>query len=371
MHIVPSLDETGGMERVLTNGLLHTDASRICSMVCCVIERGELADKLDQAGIPVWVVSKRNRWDVLYPWRLAALLRAQQVDVVNSYSGVYRDGCLAGLLARVPVIVHTDHGRFNSDSTWTQWNHRFFSRFRDKVIGVSNGVGEFLIREVGISPHKVMTIYDGIDIGAFNNQLDCNAKLHELGLPEDHSLVGIIGRMVPIKDHQTFFRAARLVLQKVDKVVFVVAGDGPLEAYLRELVDELEISDKVHFLGFRDDVPELMHMFDLVVASSEYESFSLVLAEAMACGKAVVATRVGGIPEVVEDDVTGILVPHKNPEALAQSIVELLKDPARLRAMGQAGRTRVEELFSIEAMVRSYEDLYTSLLGQKGLVTHG
>ena len=371
MHIICNLDSDGGMENILVDGLLRMDLERVRPMVCCVVEKGigGLAARLEKDGIPVWIISKRGRWDLAYPWRLARLLKDQQVDVVHSYSGVYRDGCLAALLARVRVIVHTDHGRFYPDRRWTRWNHRFFSRFRDRVIGVSNSVGEFLIDEVGIAPDKVMTIYDGIDLAVYRKFVDRTAKLHELGLPTECLVVGMVSRMVPVKDHKTFLKAARLVVEAVPKAHFVLVGDGPLEADLKNEVEELGISTHVSFLGFRKDIPELMRLFDLIVLSSLHESFSLVLAEAMACEKAVVATRVGGIPEVVEDGVTGLLVPPREPESLARSIVELLTDPPRRKAMGLAGKARVEERFSIETMVCSHEALYESLLEQKGLLS--
>ncbi|MCH7664250.1 MAG: GT4 family glycosyltransferase PelF [Chloroflexi bacterium] len=222
-----------------------------------------------------------------------------------------------------------------------------------------------MVSEVGIAPQKVMTIYNGIDIAAYGKAVDRTAWLRMLSVPLDSLVVGMVGRLVPVKDHKTFFQAARLVLDALPTVRFLVVGDGPLESELKNDVQELGISNEVSFLGYRDDIPELMSLFDLAVISSLHESFSLVLAEANACGKAVVATRVGGIPELVEDGVTGILVPPKEPELLARAIVDLLQDSSRRQAMGLAGRARVEERFTIEKMVRSYESLYESLLEKK------
>ena len=365
MHVLPALDADGGMQKVLTDALLHFSGQRFQHEVCCLIEKGELGTRVEIAGVPVFLETKKTWWDYSLPVRLMRLFKRRRTNVVHSYSGVYRDGCLGALLARVPVIVHTDHGKFYPDSRWTRLNHRFFSRFRDRVIGVSNGIGDFLVSEVGIAPQKVMTIYNGIDIAAYGKAVDRTAWLRMLSVPLDSLVVGMVGRLVPVKDHKTFFQAARLVLDALPTVRFLVVGDGPLESELKNDVQELGISNEVSFLGYRDDIPELMSLFDLAVISSLHESFSLVLAEANACGKAVVATRVGGIPELVEDGVTGILVPPKEPELLARAIVDLLQDSSRRQAMGLAGRARVEERFTIEKMVRSYESLYESLLEKK------
>lgn len=367
MHILPFLDKDGGMEKVLVDGLLNTDSERVDSMVCCVMERGELADRLEQGGIPVRVLSKRSRWDISYPLRLARLLKDQQVDVVHTYSGVYRDGCLAAHLANVPVNIHTDQGRFYPDNWKIRWTHRFMTRLRDQVISVSKELKDYLVNEVGLPPEKVTVIYNAVDTNAKSSSRNTNALRYELGLSRDRLTIGIIARLVPVKDHGTLLKAAGRVLTAVPQARLLIVGDGPLRAELEALTKILRISDHVLFLGHRNDVPDLLALMDVVVLCSLHEGSSLTLLEAMAAGRAVVATAVGGNPELILDGVTGLLVPARSPEALADAVVTLLRDPALRASMGEAGRARVKKYFSIEAMVQSYENLYESLFKQKGL----
>ena len=368
MHIIPSLDSSGGMENILVKGLLHSDAQKYRHTVCCVIEEGGLANRLRKAGIDVFVSSKRNRWDLSYPFRLASMLRKYQVDVVHTYSGVYRDGCLAARLARVPVNVHSDHGRFYPNQRRARWTHRFMTGFRDEVVCVSEDLRAFLIQDVGIPAEKVSVIYNGVEANAHRALSSPDVLKRNLGLAEDCLTVGIVGRLVPVKNHRVLLEAIPSVLAAVPKVRLLVVGDGPLRQDLEALAEDLKISDRVLFLGHRSDVPELLCIMDVVALSSLHEGNSIALLEAMEAGRPVVATAVGGNPELVVDGVTGLLVPPGEPEPLARAIVELLKDGPRRRAMGIAGRARVEKHFSIDAMVRSYESLYESLLRRKGLL---
>jgi sugar transferase (PEP-CTERM/EpsH1 system associated) len=358
------------MEQVLVNGLLHTDLERVRPMVCCVIKRGMKADRVEKAGIPVFIETKRGRGDLTFPLRLAQLLKSQRVDVVHTYSGVYRDGCLAARLARVPVNLHTDQGRFYPADSWKlRLTHRFMTRLRDRVISVSKELKDYLVNEVGLPPEKVTVIYNAVDCNASHPSGNPDDLRHELGLNDDCLVVGIVGRLVPVKDHGTLLKATARMFAAVPQVRLLVVGEGPLRAELEALARELQIVDRVMFLGHRNDVPDLLPLMDVVALSSLHEGSSLTLLEAMAAGRAVVATAVGGNPELVLDGVTGLLVPARSPEALADAIVTLLRDPALRASMGQAGKNRVKEHFSIETMLQSYESLYQSLLERKGLLT--
>jgi sugar transferase (PEP-CTERM/EpsH1 system associated) len=366
MHVLPYLDVDGGMEKVLVDGLMHTNRKRVYPMVCCLQEKGGRAPQLEEVGIQVFVEPKRGRRDWAFPLRLAKLLKSRRVDVVHTYSGVYRDGCLAARLARVPVNLHTDQGRFYPADSWKlRLTHRFMTRLRDRVISVSKELKDYLVNEVGLPPEKVTVIYNAVNCNPSHPSGNPDDLQHELGLNDDCPVVGIVGRLVPVKDHGTLLKATARMFAAVPQVRLLVVGEGPLRAELEALARELQIVDRVMFLGHRYDVPNLLPLMDVAVLCSLHEGSSLTLLEAMAAGRAVVATAVGGNPELVLDGVTGLLVPARSPEALADAIVTLLRDPALRASMGQAGKNRVKEHFSIETMVQSYESLYRSLLEQK------
>jgi sugar transferase (PEP-CTERM/EpsH1 system associated) len=366
MHILPFLDVDGGMEKVLVDGLLRTDLQRVFPMVCCLEEKGGRAAQLERVGIEIFVESKRSRMDWAFPLRLAKLLKDQRVDIVHTYSGVYRDGCLAARLAGVPFNVHTDQGRFYPDTWKIRLTHRLMTKLRDKVISVSKDLKDYMINEVGIPSEKVVVIYNAVDCNHSHSFTQSDDLRHEFGLINGHPVVGIIGRLVPVKDHSTLLKASVKVFASMPEAKLVIVGDGPLRSELNDTTRELRISDRVLFLGHRNDVPDLLPLMDVVVLCSLHEGSSLTLLEAMADGKAVIATTVGGNPELVEEGITGLLVPPRSPEALADAILTVLHDPTLRLSMGRAARARVRNYFNIEDMVRVHEELYTSLLEQKG-----
>jgi glycosyltransferase involved in cell wall biosynthesis len=189
----------------------------------------------------------------------------------------------------------------------------------------------------------------------------------ELGIAPDVLLVGSVGNVRPAKDYQTLLRTAHRVKAVVGpKVKFVVAGQRtrPLFDELESLQRELQVEDTVEFLGFRDDVPDLLRALDLVLLSSAHEGFSLVAVQAMATGLPVVSTRCGGPEEIFTHEEEGLFCPPGDPEALADAILRLREDPILRRSMGEKGRETAEKRFSQDAMVNAYEDLYRTVLGR-------
>jgi len=183
-------------------------------------------------------------------------------------------------------------------------------------------------------------------------------KRKELGLPEEGPVIGTVGRLVPIKGHEWLLKAAPRVLAEFPHATFVFLGEGPLLGQLQQLAAGLGISGHVMFMGARQDVPECLAAFDLFAFPSINEGMGRALIEAMAVGVPVVATRVGGIPDVVADGETGLLVPARDETALADALLKLLRDPARRQAYGQAARRSMDERFDVKAMVRAIDRLY-------------
>lgn len=366
-HVVLSLDLDGGLEKVLVDALLRFDARRVSSIVCCVEQRGAQASAVEAAGVPVHVVAKHWRADPFVPWRLARLFRAEGVAIVHSYSGVYRDGSLAGLLARVPVLVHTDQGRLYPDTWWTRWTHRTLSRVRDRVVAVSEDLCQYLAMRVGVPANRLVVIGNAVDPTVYDGTGGRPRFRESLNVPAGAACVGIVARLVPVKDHRTLLRAAARVFHEAPDSCLLVVGDGPLRGDLERLARELGIAGRTRFLGHRTDVPAILPALDLFVLSSLHEGISLTLLEAMASGLAVVATRVGGTPEVVVDGHTGLLVPPGRPGLLADAIIRLLRDPRLRMEMGKAGQARVYERFGVQAMVEAYQRLYEGLARAKGI----
>jgi glycosyltransferase involved in cell wall biosynthesis len=220
-----------------------------------------------------------------------------------------------------------------------------------------------VVQRERLTEKKIEVIYNGLNLAPYQNSNNGKELRNGLGIDDHIPLVGMIANFnFEIKGHRYFLEAAKTVLEKIPNVEFLLAGDGPLRHHYEELTHELGLKEKIHFLGERNDVPTILSNLSISVLSSTSEGLSNVILESMAAGKPVIATNVGGSPEMVIDDVTGYLVPPGDSQAMAKAITELLRDPDKAITMGVAGKKLVGEKFSIKAMVESYENLYKSLM---------
>ncbi len=302
--------------------------------------------------------------------RLAAFLRRERVAILHTHlfepSVV---GLLAGVVARTPLRVMTRHYsdyHTRIDKRWHVRLDRLCTRLASGVIAVSRHTADHLLEAEGAPHEKVHVVTNGIDFERVKpSGPGAAARVREeLGL-DGVPLLLVPARLHAEKGHRYLFEALPQLRRRLEgRFAVLVAGEGSYESVYRREVEALGCQDLVHFLGFRRDMPDLMAAADVVVLPSVAEAFGLVLAEALFLGVPVVATRVGGIPEIVDDGVDGVLVPPADSAALADALAALVGDPARRSALAGRGRAKVVERFSFERMVRSYEALYDRLLAR-------
>jgi glycosyltransferase involved in cell wall biosynthesis len=267
-------------------------------------------------------------------------------------------GVIAGRLARVPIIVHTKHGQNIYRVPRAAATNRFSSWLSDCVIPVSQNAFDVAIRREHVPSGRLHVIRNGIDLEAFSFAENVAPKRLRNAIH--------VARLDPVKDQATLLRAIRIVVDAEPGFRLTIVGDGPERRRLVQLSNELRLEDNVSFLGFRDDVHELLSSAGLFVLSSLVEGISLTLLEAMAVGLAVVATDVGGNREVVVHGETGLLVPARSPEQLAEGMLTLVRSPQMMHTMGRAARKRVEQEFDLRQVVSRYEALYLKLLADAG-----
>ena len=330
---------------------------------------GPLAPDLTDLGLPLTRLPRLARIDPFLFGGMIRLMRKDPPQIVHTH--LFKSdfhGRFAARIAGVPVVVSTLH----SIDRWAQqWPLGTFygwtARFADRIIAISEDVKNFHITNTFVDQSKFTVIENGVDIRRFAGQESAAKEIRkEFGFDDSAPLFGIIGRLTPPKDHETFLRAAALILKSLPEARFLVVGDGPLRADLESLVRELAIHASVIFTGLRRDIPNLLAALDVLVISSAWEGLPVNLLEGMASAKAVVATAVGSIPEVTTQE-NAILVPPSDPDALAQACVRLASDPDLRRRMGQAGLERVTAHYSIDAMVDRTAALYADLLQKHGL----
>jgi glycosyltransferase involved in cell wall biosynthesis len=309
--------------------------------------------------------------------KLVRLMRGLRPQIVHTHTAkAGAIGRVAALLAGVPIRVHTFHGHvfrgyFGAlKSEAFLWIERILAWGTDRIVAISERQKQDLCRVFRVAPEPRCTVIPlGFDLGLFTRADDRRGTLHrELGLAAGRPLVGIVGRLVPIKNHGLFLRAARRVVEARPDAAFVIVGDGELRGALEQDARALGLAEHVRFLGWRRDLDVVYADLDVVALSSINEGTPVALIEAMAAGRAVVATEVGGVGDVVEDGETGILVPSEDEEGLAAAVLKLLGDASLRARFGARGRQRAVSRYGADRLVEDVRRLYLELLTRKGLL---
>ncbi|BCB97292.1 glycosyl transferase group 1 [Dissulfurispira thermophila] len=311
-------------------------------------------------GIEVRTCKMKKSYDIFAIQYILKLIRDQNIDVINTHSG--RDSFLAGIAGRLskrkPIIVRTRHLALPITSKFT------YNVLPHKVVTVSEYVRQYLIN-AGIPKDKVVAIPTGINITRFDSKKAHGSLRQELGLKTNTPIVGTIAILRKKKGHHILLDAIPLILQKIPDVVFVFAGDGPQKENIMNKITNMGLSDKVFMLGLRNDIPEILKSIDLFVLPTLQEALGTSFIEAMAMGKPVVGTDVGGVGEVIKDGINGYLVEPNNPLVLADAVIKILEDREKAIAMGIEGREIVEQNYTVEKMCEKMYALYSSLLAAK------
>lgn len=362
MHIVFSL-ECGGLENVAIDLAERLNSGAFNSCICCLDTFGELTNEAKKKNIEVILVKRTPGKDFILPFRLARVMKERNIHLSHTHNlGPLLYGSLAAKLAGVRVVINTRHGREKKHRSSYIWN------INDAVVAISEDAKREMLKWNRINIKKTMVIYNGIDIDKYSNQQNGSEAKKALNIEPSTLVVGTVARLSPEKDQYTLIEAFSKMVNKIDDAKLIFVGDGVLKEELVNYAQKLGVSNKVIFLGFKDDVYNILPVFDVFTLSSLTEGVSLTLLEAMAMKRPVVATNVGGNPEVVIDRVTGFLVPSKDSEKMADAIIKILQNSELAQKMGAAGRRRVEEKFSLERMVKEYEALYLECLARKGVV---
>ncbi|MDZ7265876.1 MAG: GT4 family glycosyltransferase PelF [candidate division KSB1 bacterium] len=352
----------GGKENGMVN-LVNAMSTDIFENYIFVFKRGgALRQRIDPGQCQVIELGTRQGGDLRIYLRLAHHFRRLRFNIVHTRSwSSLLEGMIAAKLTGVPLLVHGEHGLIKDDTRIHVWVQRGFWRLADQVMCVSEALRESLVARIGFPRERIRVIKNGVELERFNVKVDRHELKAALGIPPQAPVFGSIGRLVPVKDYATLIKAAKVVLSELSSAHLIFVGDGPLREELRALAERLGIAAQVHFLNWRKDVPALMRVLDVFVLSSLSEGMSNSILEAMCSGTAVVATNVGGNPELVVDKETGLLVPSQDAQQMGRAILALLLDAKRRRAMGAAGRRRIAEHFSLQVMVRNYEKMYLDI----------
>ncbi len=358
----------GGTERQVLNLVRNHDRSRFEVHLGCFRLAGPLLTEIDASAVslseyPIKTLpSPRTLWQ---QWRLIRYIRAHRIRVVHSF-GFYANvfAIPAARFSGAPLVIASirDTG---DHLTWLQKAmQKWACRAAHHVLVNALAVRTALVKQ-GYDPARITVIRNGIEVARFKDSQTSGVVRALLGIPDDAPIIAVFARLNPLKGLEFFLEAAALLRLRFEDARFLIVGDSISRAYRDELesrTEALGLGARVFFTGFRTDIPELLGEVSVLVLPSLAEGLSNVILEGMAAGVPVVATRVGGNPEMIEHGVSGLLVPARDAPALAEAIGSLMADPGRREAMGRAGQKLVSERFSLEAAVDQTEKLYQRLL---------
>ena len=367
LHIDTARTWRGGQNQVLltVNGL--REIGQRAALVAH--PDGELRKRAAE-GLELIPLAPKAEMDLTAAWRLNRVIKKLQPDVIHAHDahGVAMAslalslGAAAAKYVEPPLVVSRRvdfHLRHNS---FSRWKHRQVDCF----IAASEAIRQMLVAD-GVPAERTVTVHEGIDVEHVNAAPLVDVH-HAFYLPHGAPVVGNIAALVPHKGQRHLIEAAHIVVQKLPDVRFVILGEGELREALERLVKEYHLEKHVLLPGFRTDVLGCLKSFDLFVMSSVTEGLGTSLLDAMACSRAIVATSTGGIPEVVDEGVTGLLVPPRDHTALAAAITSLISDQPRRQAMGAAGFARVNEKFTVERMIAGTAAVYARVAGTPHVV---
>jgi len=331
----------------------------------CVQPNSPLHQKAIAADLPVIPIKIGNELDIAAVLRLACAMKRRKCRLVHFHDAhSITVGSTAASIAKVPLRIISRRVDF-------QLKSNYFSRVKymkniDVIIAVSEGVQKVLV-DGGVNPGIIRVIPDGIDFAPYEKAVSSDYLRRELSCAPDDFLVGIVAHLANHKGHKYLIQATKILKEAAPKIKVIIVGEGPLKMELNRQVKETHVEDMVFFLGFREDIPQILSSLDLFVLSSYLEGMGSILMDAMACRLPIVATKVGGIPEVVIQGETGLLVPPRMPSALAKAILEIYNDRTLASRFGERGYEIVHQKFSAESMADKIINVYEALAWKKGI----
>ncbi|MCP4676037.1 MAG: glycosyltransferase [Deltaproteobacteria bacterium] len=363
--VLPRLRNTwafGGMETMAASLLNNLNTDKFELSLICLSKDNAIIKQIDQSRVSVHIVEQRPGLDPLLVFRLAAFFARTRPTLLHTYN----EGALlyvlpAAKLAMVPAVVHAEHGRIKHEKALLTKVRILVTQLCDYVITVSDTLTNKLVQEEGVSKEKVHTVINGVDPLRFDKKEVRRDYRRELGLTDQDWAVGTIGSLTEWKNQQLLIHAAA----KTRNVKVFIAGNGPKKEELEALIAELDVSSRVTLLGQRSDIPEFLNAMDLFTLTSITEGAPIALLEAMAARLPTLVTDVGGNGDIIVDNETGFLVPSNDLEAYCERLSWFEKNRLSSREMGENGRRRVEEKYSISSMVDTYDRLFHQVLSNQ------
>jgi len=369
LHIYQN-SKIGGIQQQILSLVMAYDREKFCPVVCCFGPKMEVGIEIEKAGIEVVALNRRryNKFSAGIIFDLYRLMKDRNIHVLRTHK--YRAnfyGRIAGALAGVPVIVASEHNIYRDEKERRlirRISNKILSMVTDKMVTVSDAIRKDILRYDRVSPSKVMVLHNGVDTERFKPGVNFGDVREQHALSKDDVVIGFVGRLVINKGLNYLIEAFALLKDSCNAKLLIV-GDGSLMEELKKQAKDKGLEGSVIFTGLRRDITDILSTIDLFVLPSIKEGLPNSLLEAMAMSKPVVATAVGGVPEIIEHGATGLLVQPADRDGLAAAIKTVIDNPLMAKNMGIAARDFIENNYSIKATAGRWETLYISLLAAK------
>lgn len=367
LHILHSL-QIGGLENGVVNLINNLDDTRFEHSICCIDSSGPVADRLKR-DVEIYTLNKGKKRDYVLPFKLTRIIKRLNPDIVHTRNWGTIDGVIGAKLAGVKHVIHGEHGREATDpagrNNLRKWARKALNPIVSRFITVSNDLQRWLVNEVKIPADKVSQIINGVDTTSFSPSEDKRRSREKIGVNPDSFVIGMVGRLDPVKDHETLFRSFKIFCdrRKNEEIILLIVGSGPLQGELETLAKDLNISNKLIFTGDRNDIALLYNCMDVYVLASIAEGISNTILEAMACGLPSIVTGIGGNVELIKEGETGFIFNTCDCVELAEKLSFYFHNSPILRIHGSKARMMAEKKFSLSRMIDEYEKLYFEVAG--------
>ncbi len=353
----------GGAEEHLLTVLKNTDLRRYNPAICCIREKGAIGEEIEEAGFHLITLKRRSKkWDFRIVEDIVKIIRERNIHLIHTHlyhANMY--GRIAALITKSPV-VSTEHNAHTKCKPSRRIINRLLAKKTNRMIAVSHVVKDHIVSRDKIEPSKIEVVYNGIDITQFPSSLTKADAREKIGISTNCFLIGTVGRISEEKGHIYLINAVSRVRDIVPDLRLIIVGSGPLELHLRKAVADQELGRTVIFTGFRRDVPDILKAMDVFAFPSLREGFPVALLEAMASRLPVVVPPVGGVTEIIQDGINGLLVQPRDEIGLAKSIIDLYQNQILREELGDKARETVVEKFSALTMVKNLDSVYRSVL---------
>ena len=354
----------GGLEQVVLSIAKEIDRAKYNPSFCTLLTPvPEMLERMQQLDVCCHILDKGRGVNYLLPIKLRNLLIREKIQIVNSHDiGATLYAAVAARLAGIPAVIHTEHSQILTKSRYLGIYRWIFNKLVSYSITVSHDLEHYMMKTFNMGREKLETIPNGIDIEKFCSRPDIGYLRREFNLKKNETVIGTIGRLTTQKGIDTLLEAFRILVTKRRNLRLIVVGDGELRTSLIKLSEQLGIRNKLVFTGIRQDIAYVLHLFDIFVLSSLWEGQPITIMEAMAAGKPIVATSVGGNGEILKKGEFGLIISPKDPTAMAKAIEILLNDPSLAGGLAKKASVYARTHLGHRTMVKNYEVVFSALV---------